>query len=504
MISVNQLEPEAGRKFPAVARPGLLSSDGAARRRLPYYRRVRRALIALALVAAAGVAGALAYASYTTEQDFVRLVAAGDEAAAEERTFEALEAYSGALALVPDAVVGYLKRGRVYQLQGEAEAALRDLRRAAELDPSATRPLEWLGDISLELNRVDRAAEYFERYLALDDRNARVQYKLGVARYRAGAPQDALEVLDKALQLDRSLSDAQFLRGLCFRDLGQPRDARTSLEAVVAANPGARGPREALAEVYLTLGEHQRAIDALESLSALDPSRPEPLVAVGLAYASSGRDTQALQMLSRAVERFPDSPHVYGALGHVWLTLAERHSDRVALTKAVAALSEAATHATTTSAALSDLGRALTLAGDYAGAERALRQAVTRLPASTDAFLRLAAVTERQGRMTEARDALLQYAALAGERESMSTVATRIADLSLRIGEPLLAARWLERAIDENGPSAALLARLADAAWRGGDTTRARAAIDDGLQLSPDHPTLLALQRRLGLDPAQP
>ena len=110
---------------------------------------MRRTLVALALVAAAGVVGALGYASYSTEQEFVRLVATGDEAAEGGRAFEALEAYSGALALVPDAVVGYLKRGRVYQMQGESEAALRDLRRAAELDASATRPLEWLGDMVL-------------------------------------------------------------------------------------------------------------------------------------------------------------------------------------------------------------------------------------------------------------------------------------------------------------------------------------------------------------------
>jgi len=465
---------------------------------------MRRTLVGLALVATAGVVGALAYASYTTERDFVRLVAAGDHAAADGRTFEALEAYSGALALVPDAVVAYLKRGRVYQLQGEAEAALRDLRRAAELDPSATRPLEWLGDISLELNRVDRASEYFQRYIALDERNARVLYKLGVARYRAGSPREALQVLDQALQIDRALSDARFLRGLCQRDLGQHYDARLTLEAVVAATPGARGPREALAEVYGSLGEHQRAIDTLESLSALDPSRAEPMVAVGIAYASSGRDTQALQVLGRAAERFPESPHVYSALGHVWLTLAERHSDHVALSKAIEALTAAATHATTSSAALSDLGRALTLAGDYPGAERALRQAVTRLPASTEAFLRLAAVTERQGRLPEARDALLQYAALVGDREPVAALATRIADLSLRIGEPLLAARWLDRAIDENGPSPALLASLADAAWKGGDQARAREAVTAGLQLAPDHPALLALRRRVGADPSPP
>jgi tetratricopeptide (TPR) repeat protein len=408
------------------------------------------------------------------------------------------------LALVPDAVVAYLKRGRVYQLQGESEAALRDLRRAAELDPSATRPLEWLGDISLDLGRVDRAAEYYQRYIALDERSPRVHYKLGVARYRAGAAGDALSALGQALQLDPGLTDARFLMGLCQRDLGRPQEARTSLEAVVAATPGARGPREALAEVHAALGDHQRAIDALEALSALDPSRPDALVTVGLAYAGSGRDTQALQVLTRAVERFPDSPRAYAALGHVWLAVAERRTDRVALAKAVEALTEASTHATSSSAALSDLGRALTLTGDHAGAERALRQAVTKLPVSSDAFLRLAAVTERQGRLPEARDALLQYVALVGDREPLVPVATRIADLSLRIGEPLLAARWLDRAIDEGGPSPALLARLADAAWRGGDVARARQALDTGLEMAPRDAQLLSLRRRLAADPQRP
>jgi tetratricopeptide (TPR) repeat protein len=364
--------------------------------------------------------------------------------------------------------------------------------------------LEWLGDISLDLGRVDRATEYYQRYVALDERSPRVLYKLGVARYRSGDAGDALSALDQALQLDPGLADARFLMGLCQRDLGQPQEARKSLEAVVVAMPGARGPREALAEVHASLGDHQRAIETLEALSALDPSRPEPLVTVGLAYADSGRETQALQVLTRAVERFPDSHRVYAALGHVWLEVAERRADRVALLKAVEALTEASTHATSSSAALSDLGRALTLAGDHAAAERALRQAVTRLPVSSDAFLRLAAVTERQGRLPEARDALLQHVALVGDREPLAAVAVRIADLSLRIGEPLLAARWFERAIDEGGPSPGLLARLADAAWRGGDVARARQAVDAGLEMAPADAQLLSLRRRVAEDRARP
>jgi len=53
---------------------------------------MRRTLVAFALVATVAVAGALGYSSYTTEREFVRLVAEGDEAAASGRTFQAHEA----------------------------------------------------------------------------------------------------------------------------------------------------------------------------------------------------------------------------------------------------------------------------------------------------------------------------------------------------------------------------------------------------------------------------
>jgi len=461
------------------------------------HREMRRTLLALALVAAAGVVGALAYSSFTTEREFVRLVAAGDEAAAAGRAFEALEAYSGALALVPDAMVPYLKRGRVYQEQGQAEAALRDLHRAAELDPSATRPLEWLGDISLELDRHDRAADYFRRVIALDDRNPRVLYKRAVAHYRAGSPTEAAAAVEAALALDSTLNDARFLLGLCQRDLGQLPTARRTLETVVKEAPATAGAREALAEVYAALGERQRAIDQLEALSTLDPDRPERLVALGLAQASAGRDNQAVLVLGRAVERFPDAPLAYEALGHVWLEMAERRGDRIALMKAIEALTQAANYSSSSSGALTDLGRAWVMAGDLAAAERALRQAVERLPVAPEAFRRLAQVSQRQGHPLEARDALLQYAALVGDRDPIAAVATDIAALSIKVGEPLMAVRWLERALNAGEPSPRRLALLADAALQSGDLSRAQEAVEAGLRLAPADPALLALKRRL-------
>ena len=197
------------------------------------------------------------------------------------------------------------------------------------------------------------------------------------------------------------------------------------------------------------------------------------------------------------MERFPDAPQVYAALGHVWLTDAERRGDHVALNKALHALKQAAGRADATSETLTELGRASMLAGDRQAAERALRQAVATLPLTPGAYLQLAGLAGRDGRIQEARDALLKYATLVGDEKPIATVATQIADYSVRLGEPALAVRWLERAIDEAGPSAALQVKLADAALRAGDVARAQQVIDDGLASEPGNPQLEQLKRRL-------
>ena len=459
---------------------------------------MRRTLVAVVLVAVAGVAGALAYSALANEREFGRLIAEGDQAVATERHFQAIEAYSGAVALKPDSMLAHLKRGAVYQNQNEREAALRDLREAVELDPSALLAIELLGDVNASLNRAERAVERYEAYLNLDERNARVHYKLGLSRYRAGRVESAATALQQALKLDPALGDAHYVLGLVLRDQNQLPAARRSLEDAARRLPASQtAPREALAEVYALEGEHTRAINELEALAALDPARADRLVAVGLAQARAGRDEAAVTTLSRAVERFPDAPQAYAALGHVWLSGALRRGDRIALNKALEALQQAASRSDASSETFAELGRAWSLAGDMPAAERALRQAVARLPVPPEAYLQLADVTVRDGRIQETRDSLLKYAILVGDDKPLADVSTRIADLSLRLGEPALAVRWFDRAIDDAGPSTALQVRLADAAIKSGDVTRARHVLDEALAADPGNRQLMQMKLRL-------
>ncbi len=459
---------------------------------------MRRSILAVVVVAIAGVAGALAFGALANERDFDRLIAEGDAAVVAERPFQALEAYTGAITLRPDSMLAHFKRGSVYQTQNELEAALRDFRSAADIDPSSLRALESIGDANVALGRHARAIERYEAFRALDDRHPRVLYKLGLARYRTGRGKEAIPILQQALSIDPAMGEAHYVLGLVQRDLDQMPAARKSLEEAARRSPASQtSAREALANVYLLDGDYGRAINELEALAALEPTRSDRVVAVGLAQARAGREDAAVITLGRAVERFPDAPQVYAALGHVWLAEAERRGDRVALNKALEALQQAAGRSDTTSDTYAELGRAWMLAGDRQAAERALRQAVAKLPVPPDAYLQLADVTGRDGRIQDARDALLKYATLIGDEKPLATVATQIADYSVRLGEPALAVRWFDRAIDEAGPSAALQVRLAEAAYRAGDVARAHQVVDEGLASEPGNRPLQQLKRRL-------
>src|SRR5262245_57792156 len=115
----------------------------------------------MAFLAVVAVGGAVAYQSEARERDYRLLLAEGDAALAGGQTSAAVEDFSGAIALRPDSMLAHLRRGETYRQRGDLDAATRDFRAAASLDPTAPRPLEQWGDVLYEQQRYRRAAEIY-------------------------------------------------------------------------------------------------------------------------------------------------------------------------------------------------------------------------------------------------------------------------------------------------------------------------------------------------------
>lgn len=458
---------------------------------------MKRRLAAAALVLVAGAGVTVAYTAAARDREYQRLIAAGEAALGARQMGEAIEAFSGAIALKPDAMLAHLKRGETYRLQGDLKAALRDLRSAVELDPSATRPLEPLGDVSLALQRPEIAAERYAAYVQLDDRSPRVLYKLALAQYRAGRPAEAQSAVRRALELDPRLADAHYLNGLCLTATtpGQTGRARAAFERAIAIDPAHIPALEALAALSRASGRHGDAAEHLEALAALDRSRPQRLIALALEYADARRTDLAVSTLGRAADRFPDSVQVYAALGEIWLKIYEDSGDRVALGKALEALRTSVVRGGA-GPELALYGRAQLAAGDRRGAVRSLSEAASRLPVSATTLLALATAAEQTGDPRTARDALERQVALDVARVPSAALCRRLGDLSADIGDTVRAVYWWRRVANEHA-DAALLLRLAAGEADLGERDQALASLDRAATLQPDDPRVARLRRQL-------
>jgi tetratricopeptide (TPR) repeat protein len=213
------------------------------------------------------IGAAVAYHTTAREADYRAAIAKGDAALREEQTYAALEAYSGAVALRPDSMLAHVRRAEAYERRGEVEEAVRDFRTAAALDPTATRPLDELGDVMYQRQRFRLAAETYESCLKLDERSARVSYKLALARYRDGDLNAAITAARQTLRLNERMPDAYYLLGLALRDTHRLKDAEQAFEKAVQLEPGLVPAREELAELYAGTGRRSDELDQLRLIA---------------------------------------------------------------------------------------------------------------------------------------------------------------------------------------------------------------------------------------------
>jgi tetratricopeptide (TPR) repeat protein len=427
------------------------------------------------LLLAAGVAAVLAATRVQREKDYERLLLEGDRALSSGDLAAAVEAFTGALTLRPDSMLAYLRRGEAYRRRGadDLSSALRDLRTAASLDPTAPGPHEGLGDVDMARGNPLRAVGHYHASVKLDERSARVQYKKALALYRTGQIEPALDALAMAGPLAPRVAQVPYLRGLCLIEAGRHQEAHAALTHALSVDPGLTAAREALADLSRTLGRLTEEQSHLTALMRAEPDRPERHLALGRAYARAGRTDLAVTTLSNAASRFPNEPAVYTALASVWLGQAVAQADRIALQKGLEALRQAGPSGAADSSLLTLTGTAWLRVREPRRALRAFEEATAVLPLDLTAHGRLADTAERLGMWTVARDALRQAHALANDPAGAPAARARmirLGDLSMKIGDPVGAREWFLRA-RSSAADGIISARLA-AAERAIETDR--------------------------------
>lgn len=434
------------------------------------------------------------------DRQFRDLLASGEQALSHGQSYQAIEFFSGALALRPAAMVAYFRRGEAYRDQRQDDRAIRDYLEASRLSPTASEPLVALGELYDQQGDPATAAEWYRQANErLKDTDPDLLYALALALYRAGTPAAAREPLRRALARDDASAEGHYLLGLVSRDVQDADGAIVSLERAVRIAPWLVAAREELADMYRERGREADELAQLRALAGMDHS-VDRRVAVGLAEARRGRYDTALESLGAVETIAPNDSRVALAIGRVLLGRAERSRDRRLAGEARAALERALGGTARRSEGLALFGRALYLSGDIAGAERILQEAIETSPIDAEAFDFYADTAEAAGHPQAARDALLDLCALLGDtapRAERTLRLRRIGALSLDAGDPRTAVTFLAQALEGDARDAVSLGLMARARWQTGDAEGAKLALHEALALDASDATLQRLTRTI-------
>jgi tetratricopeptide (TPR) repeat protein len=465
---------------------------------------VRRVLTITGILAGFGLAVFAAVAVVRTidgQRQYRQLLAAGEQALADGDAYAAIEAFSGALALRPDSMVAYYRRGEAYRAQNRTDEALTNFREANRRAPDAAEPLIALGDLfDAQDDPAQAAAWYGMAAERLGDANPMLLYRLGLAQYKAGAVTAALGPLERLVARNDAFGEAHYLLGLARRDAGQPPEAAiAALEQAVKVAPGLLAAREELADLYRITGQRVQELRQLQALADSD-RQPSRRLAIALAQADADQYDGALLTLSEVLTATPGDSRAQITMARVLLARAERRPDRAAVTRALAVLERALGGTARRSEGMALYGRAFYLAGDPVSAERYLREAVATSPVELDAFRYLADAAARLGHDIVARDALLNLDLLEGDTAPAvvrASRARRIGEWSLRAGDARGAAMHLASAVDLGASDPQTLGLLARARWALGELDAARDALQRALAQAPRDPDLQRLARTM-------
>ena len=259
--------------------------------------------------------------------------------------------------------------------QNQTEGAERAFGRATEIDPSDRAGWVGLARVYLQRNEAARAAGLLERLVASGAGDSYTLQLLGTAYRRLGRANEAASALETGARGEAQWSDPWTDEMLAFR----------------------RGYAALLrdATAYIVAGQFPAAIRILEQLRLEKPNDLVLMAHLGQVYVAAGRDGDGVPLLEHVIAGEPDRFEAY-------VDLATGYMHQGDLVKARAAVERAVSLNPSYGPARETLGLILWRGGDSRGAIAAFDAAVERDPRNARAMVWQAMVYTNLDRTSDA------------------------------------------------------------------------------------------------------
>ena len=182
----------------------------------------------------------------------------------DHNTQSAIERLEKSVKLAPNFYNAHLGLSQEYRKTNLLDAAERELTRAFELNPREGTPLIQLGEIYLEKNNFELAAEVLSQAIRIEPGSAIAHYALGRARYKLSDYAEAERAFKRAAVLDTDFEAAELMLLHVYVRQGKLSAALSRIDARLDKNPG-NSPNPALekfrSEIVVALAKSKQGAE---------------------------------------------------------------------------------------------------------------------------------------------------------------------------------------------------------------------------------------------------
>jgi TolB-like protein len=187
----------------------------------------------------------------------------------------------------------------------DLDGALREYKRAIELDPNYATAHHWYAYDLMCLGRQEESIREIRKALELDPLSLVINKNVGQVLYRARRYGEATVALNRTLEMDPSFSYTHFHLGSIYLQNQRYEDALSEFQTERDLARGWRTPVEAwIGITYAEMGERVKAQEILNELLRRSKEMYIPSMLVAILYFSLGDNDQGFRMLDKAHQEY--------------------------------------------------------------------------------------------------------------------------------------------------------------------------------------------------------
>ena len=203
--------------------------------------------------------------------------------------------------------VSFVRSGDTFlRAAHDVEGALRQYRKALELNPHNAIAHSNLGGLLVTKGTIDEGVVHLTEAIRLDPTNGSPYYNLGMLRSREGKVDEAIDRLRQAVRLKPDVADAHRVLGALLCSKGAVPEGTAHLTEAVRLDPNDAIAHYCLGKALATQNKVDEGLSQLTLATQLDPADVASLHLISQLQFQQGRYAEAIANLSRAVHIKPD------------------------------------------------------------------------------------------------------------------------------------------------------------------------------------------------------